>query len=249
MMMGVADMPIQTLKLLQIHPDPKSRKGKEKSVGSETTPSVASGGSERPQTQRGITSTSEVSLPESSNTPPAANLQPPPVRITRSNSDNTSITSVESPGTPTHRSTFMTQAFEESTGHSRSSSKDRSGTHSSSSCPIVERIHRHNSAPVSQDQRSQAGTAQGSVNFAESVETAMDTGKGLARIIGAGFKSPMDFSLNVAKGFHNVPKLYGADVRQVDKVTDLQSGLRTAAKVPSNPLCNLFYALLQILIK
>jgi hypothetical protein len=61
--------------------------------------------------------------------------------------------------------------------------------------------------------------------------SAVDTGKGLARIIGAGFKSPMDFSLNVAKGLHNVPKLYGAEVRQVDKVTDFQSGVRTAAKV------------------
>jgi hypothetical protein len=64
-----------------------------------------------------------------------------------------------------------------------------------------------------------------------SMENAVDTGKGLARIIGAGFKSPMDFSLNVAKGLHNVPKLYGAEVRQTDKVTDFQSGLRTAAKV------------------
>jgi hypothetical protein len=57
------------------------------------------------------------------------------------------------------------------------------------------------------------------------------TGKGVGRMVGAGFKSPMDFSLNVAKGFHNVPKLLGSEVRQVDKVTDLQSGLRTAAKV------------------
>ena len=68
-------------------------------------------------------------------------------------------------------------------------------------------------------------------SMAENVDSAVDTGKGLARIIGAGFKSPMDFSLNVAKGFHNVPKLYGAEVRQVDKVTDFQSGMRTAAKV------------------
>jgi hypothetical protein len=66
------------------------------------------------------------------------------------------------------------------------------------------------------------------------VDSAVDTGKGLARIVGAGFKSPMDFSLNVAKGFHNVPKLYGGEVRQVDKVTDLKSGLSTAAKVSSN---------------
>jgi hypothetical protein len=61
-------------------------------------------------------------------------------------------------------------------------------------------------------------------------DSAVSTGKGLAKIVGAGFKSPMDFSLNVAKGFHNVPKLYGDEVRQVDKVTDLQSGVKTAAK-------------------
>lgn len=64
-------------------------------------------------------------------------------------------------------------------------------------------------------------------------DSAVSTGKGLAKIVGAGIKSPMDFSLNVAKGFHNVPKLYGDEVRQVDKVTDLQSGVKTAAKVRS----------------
>jgi hypothetical protein len=62
-------------------------------------------------------------------------------------------------------------------------------------------------------------------------EAAVGTGKGLGRMVGAGFKSPMDFTLNVAKGFHNVPKLYGGEVRQVDKVTDFSSGMRTAAKV------------------
>jgi hypothetical protein len=61
-------------------------------------------------------------------------------------------------------------------------------------------------------------------------EAALSTGKGVGRIVGASFKSPMDFSLNVAKGFHNVPKLYGGEVRQVDKVTDFQSGVKTAAK-------------------
>lgn len=66
-------------------------------------------------------------------------------------------------------------------------------------------------------------------------DAAVSTGKGIGRIVGAGFKSPMEFSLNVAKGFHNVPKLYGGEVRQVDKVTDLQSGMKTAAKVSISP--------------
>jgi len=42
----------------------------------------------------------------------------------------------------------------------------------------------------------------------------------------------MDFSLGLARGFHNAPKLYGDDtVRPQEKVTDLQSGLKAAGKV------------------
>jgi hypothetical protein len=68
-------------------------------------------------------------------------------------------------------------------------------------------------------------------------DAAMSTGKGIGRIVEAGFKSPMDFTLNVAKGFHNVPKLYGGEVRQVDKVTDMQSGMRTGLKVCFDIAC------------
>lgn len=42
----------------------------------------------------------------------------------------------------------------------------------------------------------------------------------------------MDFTLGLARGFHNAPKLYGDEsVRQADKVTGLQSGLKAAGKV------------------
>ena len=41
----------------------------------------------------------------------------------------------------------------------------------------------------------------------------------------------MDFTLGIARGFHNAPKLYGDDtVRPQEKVTDLQSGLKAAGK-------------------
>ena len=44
----------------------------------------------------------------------------------------------------------------------------------------------------------------------------------------------MDFTLGLARGFHNAPKLYGDEsVRQADKVTGLQSGLKAAGKVRS----------------
>jgi hypothetical protein len=58
------------------------------------------------------------------------------------------------------------------------------------------------------------------------------SGKGAQRIVAAGMKSPMDFTLGLARGFHNAPKLYGDDtVRPQAKVTDFQSGLRAAGKV------------------
>jgi hypothetical protein len=197
-MMGVADMPIQTLKLLNIHPDSKSsKKGKEKATSDDT-----------------------ASTAESSRTgrPPAVNN----AVVQRSNTEKTAMSSPPTPGTPTHRSTFMSQAFAESAQGSRSSSRERRRASSISAAGV----------------RSNSGTASPKPvtpgpGLAESMESAVDTGKGLARIVGAGFRSPMDFSLNVAKGLHNVPKLYGAEVRQVDKVTDFQSGLRTAAKVRS----------------
>jgi len=62
------------------------------------------------------------------------------------------------------------------------------------------------------------------------MKTALGTGKGIQRIVGAGLKSPLDFSMGLAKGFHNAPKLYGDEVRQVDKVTGFNSGMKTAAK-------------------
>jgi hypothetical protein len=206
-MMGVADMPIQTLKLLNIHPDARSKKGKEKRTGTGTSSIGEGSSSGRPVTTRSGTGASERSGRSGASTPTAADAA---ADIARMQADNPAVTSPGSPGTPSHRSTFMSQALAESTQGSRSRSRSRSRSAATSTAPS-------NTAPKP--------------SMAENVDSAVDTGKGLARIIGAGFKSPMDFSLNVAKGFHNVPKLYGAEVRQVDKVTDFQSGMRTAAKV------------------
>ena len=65
-----------------------------------------------------------------------------------------------------------------------------------------------------------------------SLEAAVEAGKGVGRIVSAGVKSPMDFTLSLARGFHNAPKLYGdATVRQPEKITGLQSGLKAAGKV------------------
>lgn len=210
MMMGVADMPIQTLKLLNIHPDARAaKKGKAKATDDDTTSVAESSRSGRPSASRTTTGTS--GFPVDSKLP-----------IQEDASATAANASPNQPGTPTHRSEFMQQAFAESAQGSRSSSRDRARRRASSISAAELRSNNGTTSP----KPSTPGPG-----LTESVESAVDTGKGLARIIGAGFKSPMDFSLNVAKGLHNVPKLYGAEVRQVDKVTDFQSGLRTAAKV------------------
>ena len=66
----------------------------------------------------------------------------------------------------------------------------------------------------------------------EIAEFAKDSGKGVTAIVGAGLKAPMDITHNVARGFHNLPKMYGDEtVRPLEKVTDVQSGLQAAGKV------------------
>jgi len=62
----------------------------------------------------------------------------------------------------------------------------------------------------------------------------MDPGpaKIMGRFLGGALRSPMDLTLTLARGFNNLPKLYGdTTVRRPDKITDLQSGMKMAGKV------------------
>ena len=113
--------------------------------------------------------------------------------------------------------------------HRRSSSRDpgvspsRSST-SRSSTPSGASQHHH---------RASSGTQAGQI----SLDAALGAGKGIGRMVEAGLKSPMDFTLSIARGFHNAPKLYGDEsVRPSEKITGIQSGLRAAGKVCTLPL-------------
>lgn len=226
MMMGIADLPIETLKLLNIHPENKKGKSKMGSVSEDT------GRTGRTTTPKPATNT-QLSASSSASTLPG--MQSPRTTVTEMtpdgsdrarNSSSSEMTRMTSPGTPTRRTTFMSQAMAASTQVSRSASTDQ--------CPIGERFHHGRAKSVSATElQSEAGyTSSFSDKFHNmNADAAVSTGKGIGKIVGAGFKSPLDFSLNVSKGFHNVPKLLGGDVRQVDKVTDLQSGMKTAVKV------------------
>ena len=234
MMMGVADFPIETLKLLNIHPESK---GKGKAKASETSSIPDESKRTGRSTASRSTTHTHASASSSTSTLPGVNT---PVSsasgAARASIDAPEVVSPASPSTPSHRSAFVASALSASTQVSRSPSRERAY------CPTDRFRHgRTKSASASEFGRSETGSQS---TFSDrlqgmNAEAAVGTGKGIGRIVGAGFKSPMDFSLNVAKGFHNVPKLYGGEVRQVDKVTDLQSGMKTAVKVGIHLCCKI----------
>ncbi|KAF2091156.1 glycosyltransferase family 1 protein [Saccharata proteae CBS 121410] len=83
-------------------------------------------------------------------------------------------------------------------------------------------------SPVNRPRDDSTSAPQPSNNF--TLENAVDTGKGVQRMIASGFKAPMDVTMGLSKGFHNASRLYGEEPRQVEKVTDLQSGLKVATR-------------------
>ena len=139
----------------------------------------------------------------------------------------TAVTSGET--TPATSRTNSTFNFQESLDRiqsptSASSLQPRSGSMSSA---------LKGQRPSSSRSQSGSSTRQGSQGGSKDnyLDTAMGTSKGIQKILGAGFKSPMDFSMALSKGFHNAPKLYGDEtVRKSDQVTDFRSGLKAASK-------------------
>ena len=133
---------------------------------------------------------------------------------------DTPLTSTTSGGEP--RMSSLKQALRGQLSRSRSTSRDRST------------LSRSNS----KDRRpgSRSGSRHRDETPFDPSKLTLDNvkrgGKGAQRIVAAGMKSPMDFTLGLARGFHNAPKLYGDDtVRPQEKVTDFQSGLKAAGKV------------------
>ena len=143
---------------------------------------------------------------------------------------STDISSMESPQSPTSsaaRGGSLKEALRGSINRARSLSRDRSKTRrESGSTP-----HRPGTeSPFSKLRKDSEPTMFDPSKM--TLENAGRASKGISRIVGAGLKSPMDFTLGLARGFHNAPKLYGDDtVRPQEKVTDFQSGLKAAGKV------------------
>ncbi|KAM0795599.1 hypothetical protein BDR22DRAFT_870272 [Usnea florida] len=202
LMMGFADFPVEILRALKIKP-------------SEDNP-VSDGSSPPAGEKSKSASSSKVSLdsgPSSVGNPKDSVDPASPLKLADSHEAllppaDTDHSNSARPGAVPHRPNSMKSALRGSL--SRSASRESSPTR-----------------PAPHHHRSLSGSQAGQI----SLDAAVGAGKSIKQIVGAGLKSPMDFTLGLARGFHNAPKLYGDEsVRQADKVTGLQSGLKAAGK-------------------
>lgn len=66
---------------------------------------------------------------------------------------------------------------------------------------------------------------------ADSERSYTHSSKGVSRVVKAMVKAPMDISVSMTKGLHNVPKLYGDDtVRPQERISDFKSGAKAAGR-------------------
>ncbi|OJD35794.1 glycosyltransferase family 1 protein [Diplodia corticola] len=200
MMMGVADLPIETLKALRIHPDMNKNRSKPGSSSENASSSTDNRGPPTPGTSESGRSTPLEGGPQ--------------VRVSENYSELHERASSSLSGTPRPGEHSRQSSFGQALGHMRSSSNPRSGA----------------STPHSRDGSQQTKSAADTEHTSFSVESALQSGKGVSRIVGAGMKVPMDVMLGLQRGFHNTSKLYGEEPRQVEKVTGFSSGLKVAGK-------------------
>ena len=201
LLMGFADFPVEILRALKIAP---SNKHDERPQSPQDSSKISS---PLRTSVESVQMASDLNLPEAIEGGPGQSQAP-----------GSSAISVDDKLSPTPSKTAqcppraMKNALRSSLSRSRSRSQSRQ--------PNLSRAD------------SRTGSQDGRETEHVSLDAAVGAGKGIGRMVGAGVKSPMDFTLGIARGFHNAPKLYGdQSVRQSDKVTGLQSGLKAAGKV------------------
>ncbi|TVY83568.1 Sterol 3-beta-glucosyltransferase UGT80B1, partial [Lachnellula suecica] len=218
MTMGVADLPLEIFRHARNKKEANSARKETTSTkqsSSDDTPKTTS----RSQSQIDVTanesvdSTAPLSSRASTSTlsPKTSHESTERISSETAATSDTPLTSISSH----ERGNSLKQALRGTLSRSRSASRER-----------VSKIGRSisgASSPSRQHKEFDPSTL--------TLDNAVGAGKGIARIVGAGLKSPMDFTLGIARGFHNAPKLYGDDtVRPQAKVTDFQSGVKAATK-------------------
>lgn len=181
MAMGIADLPVATLKAMKIHPDARKTKPESKKDSS----TDASG----PSSPQGSTESAATSNKRRSSSTDSSSLRE-------------ELAMAQAVGDRMAADTAAAQA-------DPPASSQAEATKSNSTA--------EQQKPFKFDQAD--------------LNNVLSTGKGAYKFASAGVKSPMDFTLSLAKGFHNAPKLYGDEtVRKPEKITDFSSGLRAAGK-------------------
>lgn len=205
MMMGFADFPVAALKAIKVHPD-SVKKPQSQPEGASVEPTERQS---RSPAHSGTSTPTESVRPGGTGRPASTfNLN-----------DSLSKISGHAPGSPTSgpssprletRTNSMANALRDQLGDRlRSRSRSKSGSRSRAS--------------------SSAGR-EGGRDAMTTLDDVLNTGKGVSKIVTAGFKSPMDFTHGLAKGFHNAPKLYGDNVRKSEPITDFRTGIKAASR-------------------
>ncbi|KAL9596671.1 MAG: hypothetical protein Q9219_005630 [cf. Caloplaca sp. 3 TL-2023] len=215
-MMGIADLPVEILRALHIKPSHPTELSTQRS-GYESTSEI------QQDSKLSSSATSSISMDP-------VHLSPQNTLTSRSTAtgDDSSAT-VPSQETANAKSSALGKPQETPKSGSARSSQDQSRENPTSRASDNPHSGAYLQGRSSFDlsTKGSSGSPSGKISF----EAAVDTGKGVGRIVGAGLKSPMDFTLSLARGFHNAPKLYGDDmVRHPDKVTGIRSGLKAAGK-------------------
>lgn len=245
-MMGVADFPIATLKALAIHPDSGKGKAKGKAMEGDTPNSENSSTTALSATTSSTSvdpSRSSMSSEIAASTPPttpgtltptASKESRPEDALTRESSATSmgSLATVTSAERHSHDSVRSPRggSMAEALRNLPEGSRPRSASRGRSPSSTLRRSSSISKKPSHTSTWTEGTHSPGP----DLLDTAYGTGKGISKISGSLLKSPMDLLLGVSKGFHNMPKLYGEEVRQTDRVTGIKSGLRVAGKVSSS---------------
>jgi len=221
--MGVADFPIEifrTVKRQQTKHQERVDSMKENSNSDNSTPQGPSRSDSQVDLSSEVVSEPQSYLEDSSMQESSPSAKTSYESTLRSSTETPASDTPLSSTTSFQRGSSLKQALRGTLERARSRSRDRdSGSRSNS------RSGSRCSSPFRSEPKEFDPSQL-------TLENATRAGKGISRIVGAGLKSPMDFTLGIARGFHNAPKLYGDDtVRTPEKVTDFQSGLKAAGKV------------------
>lgn len=57
------------------------------------------------------------------------------------------------------------------------------------------------------------------------------TYKGLCKVVEASVKTPVTYTHSLTRGFHNMPKMYGEELREYEEIVDMKTGFVVSGKV------------------